>query len=709
MATPRKWAYPLTALVLGLQAVQATPAVAQNQTQDKSQTQALSQVVADQRPLELDLSVGEKFPNLLALDPASPGPAVAADFTLNVVPAPTGETMAVSGAGVPVLVPEVDLPTVSLAPVTLAQADMPRGEGAQPVALDLAPVAGDAAVAPGMPLEGRVTDAQVTDSLETSIDRSAAALDQLEESQPYRGLILPTFDLGEVLAVDPNAPVVPVEQLRNIEADHWAAQAVKQLGDRYECFDTSDPFASKAALTRYEFAAYVEPCLAQLNDMIEAETANLPNRDDLAAIQRLQEEFAAELATLTGRIDAVEERIVTLEENRFSEKTKLFGIGSFLLSAAYGNNGNEANPVYNATAILDFDTRFTGSDLLRAEMRASNMSFIRSSEVTGTGMSLLNVVPESDAAYRHITGGGAPPSGVADFELSSLFYQMRFAQKGLLRVGTHGITSNSLIPDLSIIPSASLYGVRSPIYRNSVGGGAVVFYQFNDLVSWGASYLSKNPDLDRPNGLFDGRFGALTQVTLTPTPKLGIGLTYGRHNSDGRPIWAGTGSTNASFPFGFLFPEGSRNFEDGTGVNRVGANVNDFGLTVRYQAAKKVTVGGWFGYSLANAVDSAEFAGGASTGDDAQIMYWAAGMKVQDLGRRGNQLGLLIGMPPKVINNDYAAGEDTGTSLHFEMTYRHRINNRVYLQPGLYFVTNPGHNDNNDTLWIPTLNTLFVF
>jgi len=66
-------------------------------------------------------------------------------------------------------------------------------------------------------------------------------------------------------------------------------------------------------------------------------------------------------------------------------------------------------------------------------------------------------------------------------------------------------------------------------------------------------------------------------------------------------------------------------------------------------------------------------------------------------------------MPPKVIDNDYTAGEDTSTSYHFELTYRHRINNRVYLQPGFYFVTSPGHVAGAETLFVPTLNTLFIF
>jgi len=49
----------------------------------------------------------------------------------------------------------------------------------------------------------------------------------------------------------------------------------------------------------------------------------LVTREDLATLQRLQEEFAAELATLRGRVDG--SRGAELEANQFSTTTKLTG------------------------------------------------------------------------------------------------------------------------------------------------------------------------------------------------------------------------------------------------------------------------------------------------------------------------------------------------------------------------------------------------
>jgi len=77
-------------------------------------------------------------------------------------------------------------------------------------------------------------------------------------------------------------------------------------------------------VTRYEFAAGLNACLDRVNELIAAATSELVTREDLATLQRLQEEFAAELATLRGRVDTLEARSA-LEANQFSTTTKLTG------------------------------------------------------------------------------------------------------------------------------------------------------------------------------------------------------------------------------------------------------------------------------------------------------------------------------------------------------------------------------------------------
>jgi hypothetical protein len=53
--------------------------------------------------------------------------------------------------------------------------------------------------------------------------------------------------------------------------------------------------------------------------------------------------------------------------------------------------------------------------------------------------------------------------------------------------------------------------------------------------------------------------------------------------------------------------------------------------------------------------------------------------------------------------------EDEATSLHFEFFYRFKVNDNLWITPGFFFVTNPGHIADNDTIYVGTLRTTFRF
>jgi hypothetical protein len=53
--------------------------------------------------------------------------------------------------------------------------------------------------------------------------------------------------------------------------------------------------------------------------------------------------------------------------------------------------------------------------------------------------------------------------------------------------------------------------------------------------------------------------------------------------------------------------------------------------------------------------------------------------------------------------------EDGATSLHFEFFYRFKINDNIWITPGFFIVTNPGHIANNNTIYAGTVRTTFRF
>nr|WP_223300816.1 iron uptake porin [Oscillatoria nigro-viridis] len=104
--------------------------------------------------------------------------------------------------------------------------------------------------------------------------------------------------------------VTSVSQLSDVRPTDWAFQALQSLVERYGCIAgyPDGTFRGNRAMTRYEFAAGLNACLDKVSELIQGGSRNLATREDLASVQRLQEEFAAELATLRGRVDVLEAR-----------------------------------------------------------------------------------------------------------------------------------------------------------------------------------------------------------------------------------------------------------------------------------------------------------------------------------------------------------------------------------------------------------------
>ena len=166
--------------------------------------------------------------------------------------------------------------------------------------------------------------------------------------------------------------VTSVSQLSDVQPTDWAFQALQSLVERYGCIAgyPDGTYRGQRAMTRYEFAAGLNACLDRINELIASATDDLVSREDLAALQRLQEEFAAELATLRGRVDALESRTAELEANQFSTTTKLTGEAIFALSAA--SEGDDREGVFQQRVRLNLNTSFTGKDLLITRLQVGN-------------------------------------------------------------------------------------------------------------------------------------------------------------------------------------------------------------------------------------------------------------------------------------------------------------------------------------------------
>jgi hypothetical protein len=120
------------------------------------------------------------------------------------------------------------------------------------------------------------------------------------------------------------AQVATVDELSDVFPSDWAYTALQNLVETYGCIEgyPNRTFRGNQALTRYEFAAGLNACLDVLATLI---TGGGLDQSTLATIQRLQQEFQAELATLRGRVDALEAETAELRAQQFSTTTKLRG------------------------------------------------------------------------------------------------------------------------------------------------------------------------------------------------------------------------------------------------------------------------------------------------------------------------------------------------------------------------------------------------
>jgi hypothetical protein len=485
--------------------------------------------------------------------------------------------------------------------------------------------------------------------------------------------------------------VTSVTDLRDVSPGDWAYESLRSLVEKYRCIAGSGQgtFQGNRAITRYEFAAALNTCLIKIGRTIYSLSNTFPNREELVVVQRLQADFATELKTLTTKIDNLEQRVASLNDNQFSTTTVLRGTVDFNLISAFGDTKavpsgkkpredlNE-NLTLSARLNLNFDTSFTGRDRLRTNIRAGNVSNFGSS-VTGTDMTRLI---------------GAVDTG-NNIRLGSLFYEFPIGKRGKVAIAPLADFPTRIFPALNPVSSISNFGAESPIYSFAFGTGAVVYYNFTDKIAAGVSYLTTSGS-NPVEGLFGGQYTALTQLTYTPSNRLAIAFTYGHYYALGSSVnvTGGKGSRFAQLPFG----------------ESTATSSNAFGLQSTYKLSNKLILGAWVSYFNARAESSPRVNGlDGSRGASADIWSWAVTAVVPDFGKLGSQLNFVFGMPPKVTSNDVSSRLDRDSSLHFELSYRYPLTNNIFLTPGVLLITNPEHNVANDSIWIGLLRTTFTF
>ncbi len=496
--------------------------------------------------------------------------------------------------------------------------------------------------------------------------------------------------------------VTSVSQLSDVKPTDWAFTSLQSLVERYGCIAgyPDKTYRGQRAMTRYEFAAGLNACLDKINEIITTGLADKVSKEDFAAVQKLQEEFAAELAALKGRVDGLESKTATLEAQQFSTTTKLEGQAIISFSGSGGGNTLLRQPALNAlgqpvlseqsgnantTAIarvqLGLNTSFTGEDLLFVELESGNGGN------NGAGLldqpeNLLGVTGFGNSSALGYSGAG-PNVALSTFRYDfPLGKDIKVSVGPVIALSDH-LDLNSFANDEGLDFSAGMF-LNNPLLLPLDGGaGAVVAWNpGNSAFTLRAGYVAGNGESPRAlDGINRGLTGDPYQGTVE--------LEFAPKDGD------------KAGPFAIRLQY------TGASVNNLEYSIG--GVNLEWAIAKGAALFGRYGFgSISNrgtAIATAlpTYVNAAFTGSNLNPSTWSAGFAFPDLFKEGALAAIAIGQPFVESN----VGNSTQTNL--ELFYKIPVTDNIHITPDLQFIFNPNNNSANGTITVGTLRTVFTF
>lgn len=429
----------------------------------------------------------------------------------------------------------------------------------------------------------------------------------------------------------------------DVKATDWAFQALQSLVERYGCiagYPTNPPtYQGQKILSRYEFAAGLNACLDRINELIGSATEPLITQDDLLVLRKLQDEFSNELGILRGRVDVLEARTSTLEQQQFSTTTKLRGE---IIFAPYGVSDGDA--AYNRVELAQLNRNFTGAGnvpgVVTPVLPGSPVRGVKQNRQSAlalgyrvrlnflgsfSGQDLLQVRLEAADIANLATATGSFASRLGyetttggNVVIDDLWYRFPFAQgRGEIQIAG---ASNEFVDFFdtysifapSVTGSISRFGHSNALFYRSGGHngtGAFIRYRFAPQFVVSGGYIATNPSggvLGSANGaanpdlgLFGSNYTGAIILGFEPLTNFRFGLAYthaynenvttstGGTTAQGINLFGGVGTSFANAPFG-----------SGAGT-RLAVNLDTINVNFQWRSSPRFILSGWFGYGIA--------------------------------------------------------------------------------------------------------------
>ena len=546
------------------------------------------------------------------------------------------------------------------------------------------------------------------------------------------GLVAPVaasaseLNLSDVNRYTPTASaaqVTSVSQFSDVQPTDWAYQALTNLVEQYGCVAgyPNGTFKGGQAMTRYEAAALLNACLDRVTEVTDE-------------LKKLMEEFQEELALLRGRVDRLEAKVGELEATQFSTTTKLQGDTVFVLGApAFGGsqdsnstangsgyrvdkNGNDITPAtansakygktnsknwgattFNYDVRLNFNTSFTGKDLLYTRLRAGNFF---SSAFSGNPYNLMAL----DRAFSANSGtNGLGGNGNDLVAIDRLYYRFPIGKEFTALLGAKARNTEFLAIEPSyyrsgILDVFTLHGAPG-VYNKATGAAAGLMWKQtvkkgNPYFAASTSYVAPRGDVGDPNAggiMTDASGGSFTtQLGLASKQwALAAAWRYGQcgENMTRRGTQFARQSLDCSWTAGNALNDGGAAYS------------NNFALTGAWQPAKGGTLipsisVGW-GISTVTQADYVVDPSYGNKDNINQTQSWQVGLQWADAFVKGNAAGIAVGQPTFVTglknsdckNNGCGAPNDGNYAL--EAFYKFQVTNNISVTPALFYLSRP--------------------
>jgi hypothetical protein len=450
--------------------------------------------------------------------------------------------------------------------------------------------------------------------------------------------------------------VTSISQFSDVQPTDWAYQALSNLVSRYGCVAgyPNGTFGGTKAMTRFEAAALLNACLDRVTETTDE-------------LRKLLVEFEQELIVLKGRVDGLEAKVGQLEATQFSTTTKLKGEATFVLGGVPGletnAGGNVGNTAFNYDVRLNFDTSFSGKDLLRTRLRSGNFS----TDPFGTSSSLFKLDKAESTADQVV--------------LDRLYYQFPVSDSVTLTAGAKvRNTEMAWVPSAYKSEILDFFQVAGApgVYNKATGAGVGAQYVGKGGFVAGLNYVAQEGD-DSSTGVFDsdGALNFLAQVGYKGT-NWGVGAGY-RYGSEGtRP----------------------RSYNGLLGANGAlvdGQESNAIALNAYWQPSESgwvPSISAGYGYNFVNG------AVGATDATDSDS--WFVGLQWADAFVAGNTAGIAVGQAPSAET----AGVSDATMLEF--FYKFQVTDNISITPALFYVENNQRYQDSDK-WGGVIQTKFTF